>query len=61
MDKNELERLTKAEHSAGFLLDDLREIVKFTDNVALEEIVVEAIGQVTTLHRRLKRIAEKQG
>ena len=60
MDQNEIERLTKAEHSAGFLLDDLREIVKSTDNVALEEIVVEAIQQVAKLHNRLKRIAEKR-
>ena len=35
MDENEQERLVKAEHSAGFLLDDLREIHRTTDNLAL--------------------------
>ena len=55
----ETERLTKAEHSAGFLLNDLREIVKLTDNLPLEELVIDAIQQLQTLHRRLKRLAEK--
>ena len=61
MDEKELERVTKAEHSAGFLLNDLREIVKYTNDLPLEELMVEAIQQVTTLHRRLKRFAEKRG
>ena len=55
----ETERLTKAEHSAGFLLNDLREIVKLTDNLPLEELVIEAIEQVQKLHRRLKRFSGK--
>jgi len=54
---DEKERLTKAEHSAGFLLDDLREIHKFTENLPLEELMIEAIEQVTKLRRRLKRFA----
>jgi hypothetical protein len=57
MDENE--QLTKAEQSAAFLISDLREIVKYTDNLALEEIVIEAIQQVEKLHRRLKRFAGK--
>ena len=61
MDKNELERLVKAEQCAALLISDLREIMTRTDNVPLEEIMVEAIDQVAKLHRRLKRFAEKQG
>lgn len=54
---DEKERLTKAEHAAGFLLDDLREIHRFTNNMPLEELMVEAIEQVEKLRRRLKRFA----
>ena len=57
MDDNE--RLTKAEQSAAFLPNDLREIVKLTDNLPLEELVIDAIQQLQTLHRRLKRFAGK--
>ena len=35
MDKNETERLTKAEQCAGLLSSDLREILTRTDNLAL--------------------------
>lgn len=57
MDEMEKERLVKAEHAAGFLLDDMREIHKYTDNLALEEIMIEAIKQVAKIHRRLKRFS----
>ncbi len=57
MDKNERERLIKAEQTASLLLSDLRDILKHTANLPLEEIMVEAIEQVNRLHRRLKRFA----
>ena len=55
MDEKERERLTKAEQAAGLLLSDLREILKYTDNLPLEEIMVEAMEQVEKVRRRLKR------
>ncbi len=55
---NENERLVKAEQTAGLLASDLREILKATDNLALEEIMVEAIEQVARLQRRLKRFSQ---
>ncbi len=57
MDGNERERLTKAEQAAGLLLSDLRDILTHTDNLPLEEIIVEAIEQLEKLRRRLKRFA----
>jgi len=54
---DEKERLTKAEQAAGLLLSDLRDILTHTDNLPLEEIMVEAIEQVEKLRRRLKRFA----
>jgi hypothetical protein len=60
MDEKERERLTKAKDSAFLLLSDLRAVVTKTDNLALEELIVEAVEQVQKLHRRLKRFAEQQ-
>ena len=57
MDENEKERLTKAEQTAGLLASDLKEILTRTDNLALEEIIVESIEQVEKIRRRLKRFA----
>ena len=52
---DEKERLVKAEQSAALLMSDLQEIQKSTDNLPLEEIMLEAIGQVELIRRRLKR------
>jgi glutamyl-tRNA reductase len=57
MDKNEKERLTKAEQTAGLLASDLKEILTRTDNLALEEIMVESMQQVEKIRQRLKRFA----
>jgi len=54
---DEKERLEKAEQAAGLLLSDLRDILTHTDNLPLEEIMVEAIEQVEKVRRRLKRFA----
>jgi hypothetical protein len=59
MDKREKERLTKAEQAAGLLASDLKDIVTRTDNLPLEEIMIEAIEQVEKVRRRLKRFAGK--
>jgi len=56
---DEKERLTKAEQTASLLLSDLKDILMHTDNLPLEEIMVEAMEQVNRLHRRLKRFAEE--
>jgi hypothetical protein len=55
---DEKERLTKAEQAAGLLASDLKDILTHTDNLPLEEIMVEAIEQVEKVRRRLKRFAE---
>jgi len=57
MDENE--RLVKAEQCAGLLVSDLKDILQHTDNLPLEEIVVEAMEQVQKIRRRLKRFAGK--
>ena len=57
MDENE--PLVKAEQTASLLIGDLREILKTTDNLPLEELMLEAIEQVEKLRRRLKRFAGK--
>jgi len=57
MDDNEKERLVKAEQCAELLASDLREILTHTDNLALDEIMIEAIEQVEKIRRRLKRFA----
>ena len=57
MDEDEKERLVKAEQCASLLASDLREILTKTDNLPLEELMVEAIEQVEKIRRRLKRFA----
>ena len=57
MDNNEKERLTKAEQTAGLLASDLKEILTRTDNLALEEIMVESIQKVEKIRQMLKRFA----
>jgi hypothetical protein len=54
---DEKERLTKAEQAAGLLASDLKDILRHTDNLPLEEIMLEAFQQVETIRRRLKRFA----
>ena len=54
---DEKERLIKAEQCAGLLSSDLRDILTHTDNIPLEEIMMEAIEQVEKIRRRLKRFA----
>ena len=56
---SELERLTKAEQTAGQFLADLREVHCKTDNVALEEIMIEAIDSTVKILRRLRRCGEQ--
>jgi hypothetical protein len=60
MDENEKERLVKAEQAAGLLSSDLREILTRTDNLALDEIMLEAIQEVEKIRRRLKRFAGQE-
>ena len=50
-------RLVKAKQCAGLLSSDLREILTHTDNLALDEIMLEAIQEVEKIRRRLKRFA----
>ncbi len=54
---DEKERLTKAEQAAGLLASDLKDILTHTDNLPLEEIMLEAFQQVEKIRRRLKRFA----
>jgi hypothetical protein len=54
---DEKERLIKAEQSAELLSSDLRGILTHTDNLPLEEIMVESIEQIEKIRRRLKRFA----
>ena len=54
---DEKERLIKAEQSAELLSSDLRDILTHTDNLPLEEIMMESIEQVEKIRRRLKRFA----
>ncbi len=56
---NENERLAKAEQCAGILVGDLTDILKHTDNLPLEELMVEAIVQVQNIQRRLKRFSKE--
>ena len=56
---NEKERLVKAEQTAGLLVSDLKEILTRTDNLALEEIMVESIQKVEKIRQMLKRFAGK--
>ena len=60
MDKNERERLTKAHQCAQLLLADVREVVAKTDNVAIEELMVNVVTQVANIDRLLKRLSEQK-
>jgi len=55
---DETERLVKAEQTAGLLASDLLDIHRHTDNVPLEELMLEAIEQVKKIQRRLKRFSQ---
>ena len=59
MDAMERKRLTKAHQAAQLLLADLREVHAKTDNVALDELMVNVITQVTNISRLLKRLSEQ--
>ncbi len=54
---DEKERLTKAAQTADLLHSDLRDILTHTDNLPLEEIMLDALEQVERVRRRLKRFA----
>jgi hypothetical protein len=56
---DERERLIKAEQAAVCLASDLRDILAHTDNLPLEEIMLEALEQVEKVRRRLNRFAGK--
>jgi hypothetical protein len=60
MNANEQERLTKAHQSAQLLLSDVQEVHAKTGNVALEELMMDAIEQVAGLSRLLGRLAEQK-
>ena len=60
MDAMELERLTKAHQTAQLLLADAREVHAKTDSVALEELMIGVITQVTDISRLLKRLSEQR-
>jgi hypothetical protein len=57
MDENE--RLTKAHQTAQLLLSDLREVYSKADTVAVEELMMPAIEQVSNLSRLLGRLAKQ--
>ena len=48
-----------AEIGTELLIADLREIIKFTDNLPLEELIIDALEQVKKLRSRLKRFSAK--
>ena len=54
----EKERLATAAKYALQLREALREVLVNTDNLALDELVSEMIGQVVTIRRRLVRFAD---
>ncbi|MGA2257119.1 MAG: hypothetical protein ABSG53_20900 [Thermoguttaceae bacterium] len=60
MDKNERERLIKAHQCAQLLLADVREVHAKTDSVALEELMVNIITQVSSISRLLSRLSEQK-
>lgn len=60
MDQNERERLTKAHQSAQQLLEEIRDLHAKTDNVALEELMLTSIEQVSRTNRLLKRLLEQR-
>ena len=54
---DEKERLVKAAESAKQLRKDLQAVLVNTDNLALDELVSEAISQVEVILRRSNRFA----
>ena len=54
---DEKDKLVKAAKTAEILVSDLREIIKHTDNLPLEELMIDAIEQAERLRRRLKRFS----
>lgn len=59
MDNQENERLVKAHQAAQLLLSDLREVYGKTDTVAVEELMMPAIEQISNLSRLLGRLAKQ--
>ncbi len=49
------ERLTKSSHSASFLVQDLRDLVK-AGNPLLGEIAIELLQQAVLIEQRIKRV-----
>jgi hypothetical protein len=60
MDKIERERLEKACQSAQLLSSDLRELHAKTDDMALEILASEMLGQVARMSQVLTRLAEQK-
>ena len=54
---NDLENITKATHSTGFLLDELREVHK-SDNAIISDVAYDLIAQAADVHKRLKRLLQ---
>ena len=52
-------RLIMAEISAEVLIADLREVIKHTENLPLEELIIDSLEQVEKLRSRLKRFSAK--
>jgi len=49
------QRLIRAEQAAESLIGDLRDILNYTDDSPLEQLTLEAIESLESIHRRLKR------
>ena len=60
MDANERERLVKAHQTSQLLYADVRVIHAKTDNMAVEILTDEMIGQVVRIRQVLKRLAEQE-
>jgi len=58
MDQCEHERLENAHQSAQLLLSKLQEIHNKTGNVAIEELMVDAIRQIANISRLLVRLTQ---
>jgi predicted DNA binding CopG/RHH family protein len=55
LNKKDQEHLTKASHSASFLVQDLSDLVKST-NPLMSDIALEILQQSTQVELRLKRL-----
>ena len=58
MDQYEHEGLENAHQSARLLLSKLQEIHNKTGNVAIEELMVDAIRQIANISRLLVRLTQ---